>query len=171
MTFEYKWDVSKFGSIVSQLYVLTDERDGKRVEFNKRETYEQTIFFNQVYSMYHEMGMELARMSAYIESGQLADVHKKINYLVDIIENRRQVRGKKEHKKIGKKVREFIFKRDGLVCKNCTKEYPREFLHIDHIKPSSRGGETAPWNLQVLCRDCNLIKRNHIFITQREPVI
>jgi ATP adenylyltransferase len=33
-------------------------------------------------------------------------------------------------------------------------------LHIDHIKPISRGGKTEYPNLQVLCSKCNLIKGN-----------
>jgi hypothetical protein len=31
-------------------------------------------------------------------------------------------------------------------------------LHIDHILPRSKGGTDDRWNLQVLCRDCNLGK-------------
>jgi diadenosine tetraphosphate (Ap4A) HIT family hydrolase len=33
-------------------------------------------------------------------------------------------------------------------------------LHIDHIKPISKGGKTEYPNLQVLCSKCNLIKGN-----------
>ena len=29
---------------------------------------------------------------------------------------------------------------------------------IDHIVPVSKGGETVPWNLQVLCYKCNAEK-------------
>ena len=33
-------------------------------------------------------------------------------------------------------------------------------LHIDHIIPWSKGGETVLENLQTLCSDCNLGKSN-----------
>ena len=33
-------------------------------------------------------------------------------------------------------------------------------LHVDHIKPWSKGGETVLENLQTLCATCNLGKSN-----------
>lgn len=33
-------------------------------------------------------------------------------------------------------------------------------LHVDHIKPFSKGGKTVLENLQTLCFDCNLGKGN-----------
>jgi 5-methylcytosine-specific restriction endonuclease McrA len=33
-------------------------------------------------------------------------------------------------------------------------------LHVDHIKPWSKGGETVPDNLQTLCSVCNIGKNN-----------
>ena len=33
-------------------------------------------------------------------------------------------------------------------------------LHVDHIKPWSKGGETILENLQTLCQKCNLGKSN-----------
>ena len=35
-------------------------------------------------------------------------------------------------------------------------------LHVDHIMPYSKGGETVIENLQTLCSDCNLGKSNLI---------
>lgn len=35
---------------------------------------------------------------------------------------------------------------------------PRNETHVDHVIPRSKGGDGAPSNGQVLCRDCNLGK-------------
>ena len=32
------------------------------------------------------------------------------------------------------------------------------FMHVDHIVPRSKGGSDDDWNLQALCRSCNLHK-------------
>jgi hypothetical protein len=45
--------------------------------------------------------------------------------------------------------------RDDFECQNCGSH---DNLQIDHIRPCANGGTAAPWNLQVLCRDCNLLK-------------
>lgn len=51
--------------------------------------------------------------------------------------------------------------RDNYTCQCCGKYMPDEVgLHIDHIKPVSRGGKSILPNLQVLCDKCNLRKGN-----------
>lgn len=54
------------------------------------------------------------------------------------------------------RMREIIFKRDGLKCKICNIEYTKKWLDIDHIIPLISGGKM--WdinNLQVLCKECH----------------
>jgi hypothetical protein len=56
-----------------------------------------------------------------------------------------------------------ILKRDGFRCVRCGRSpafEPGLELHVDHILPWSRGGETTEENLQALCADCNLGKSN-----------
>lgn len=43
-------------------------------------------------------------------------------------------------------------------CGYCGRRYGFE---IDHIKPWSRGGLSALWNLMLLCQSCNQIKSNY----------
>ena len=34
------------------------------------------------------------------------------------------------------------------------------YWHLDHIKPLSKGGDHAWWNVQVLCWNCNMSKQD-----------
>ena len=56
-----------------------------------------------------------------------------------------------------------VLKRDNFSCVKCGESPAKDqkvILHIDHIKPWSRGGETEISNLQTLCQNCNLGKSN-----------
>lgn len=63
--------------------------------------------------------------------------------------------------------RKEILDRDNWTCQKCgVKVHDRnkgdwndEFkAHLDHIIPISKGGDSTPENMQVLCRTCNLRK-------------
>ena len=56
-----------------------------------------------------------------------------------------------------------VLKRDNFTCVQCgasPAKDPSVELHIDHIKPWSKEGETVLGNLQTLCSQCNLGKSN-----------
>lgn len=53
--------------------------------------------------------------------------------------------------------RNLIYKRDGYTCAYCG---AKERLTIDHIHPSSRGGEDTWENLVTACCKCNSLKGN-----------
>lgn len=56
-----------------------------------------------------------------------------------------------------------VLKRDNFKCRACGASpalHPGLSLHVDHIQPWSRGGETIEENLQTLCEGCNLGKGN-----------
>jgi hypothetical protein len=56
-----------------------------------------------------------------------------------------------------------VLLRDNFACKQCGSspaKHPGIELHIDHILPWSKGGETTIDNLQTLCSNCNLGKSN-----------
>jgi hypothetical protein len=58
-----------------------------------------------------------------------------------------------------------VLKRDNFCCRACGASpalQPGISLHVDHIKPWSRGGETLIENLQTLCEVCNLGKSNSL---------
>ena len=55
-------------------------------------------------------------------------------------------------------LRRRIIERDGLHCVYCDEDLSSAEIHMDHVIPESRGGETNYNNLQVTCRKCNLAK-------------
>lgn len=61
-------------------------------------------------------------------------------------------------------LRHIIFKKDNYRCVECGISNKESVLHIDHIKPWSKGGLTELNNLQTLCRDCNLAKHTQEWV-------
>ena len=62
---------------------------------------------------------------------------------------------------ISDKLRYTVLKRDHFKCCACGASPAKDSsveLHIDHIIPFSKGGETTLDNLQTLCSKCNIGK-------------
>ncbi|GAB2662536.1 HNH endonuclease [Nocardia goodfellowii] len=62
-------------------------------------------------------------------------------------------------------LRTMIKERDNYTCRYCSISLaaePHLLLEVDHIVPVSKGGLTAPDNLQTLCWRCNRTKSNKI---------
>lgn len=75
------------------------------------------------------------------------------------IENEKQPH--KTKRDINLRMRFLVMKRDNFKCCMCGRSPATTVgleLHIDHIVPWSKGGETVIDNLQTLCSDCNLGK-------------
>lgn len=67
----------------------------------------------------------------------------------------------KTTRNINWRLRFIVMKRDNFKCKKCGRSPSTDqtvILHIDHIKPYSKGGETVLENLETLCSVCNLGK-------------
>lgn len=67
----------------------------------------------------------------------------------------------KTSRSINLRTRFLVLHRDNFKCCICgasPAKNPEIVLHIDHIKPWSKGGETIIDNLQTLCSECNLGK-------------
>ncbi len=59
------------------------------------------------------------------------------------------------------RVRFLVMRRDNFACRLCgasPAKDPSVSLHVDHIKPWSKGGETILQNLQTCCETCNIGK-------------
>ncbi len=66
-------------------------------------------------------------------------------------------------RKINWRLRAMVLIRDNCICKMCgasPAKDPAVVLHVDHIKPWSKGGATMTENLRTLCSVCNIGKSN-----------
>jgi len=68
-------------------------------------------------------------------------------------------------RKINWRLRATVLIRDNCICKMCGASPAKNasvVLHVDHIKPWSKGGETSIDNLRTLCSVCNIGRSNVI---------
>ncbi|MGB9070171.1 MAG: HNH endonuclease [Candidatus Acidiferrales bacterium] len=67
--------------------------------------------------------------------------------------------GKRTPRNINWRLRALVLMRDGARCRLCG-AVPGDGvrLHVDHVKPWSKDGETVLENLQILCNVCNIGK-------------
>ena len=71
----------------------------------------------------------------------------------------RQYQIKVERAKMTDSLRYDIFKRDNFRCQICgSSAQDGVKLHVDHIIPVSKGGQTIESNLRTLCDRCNMGK-------------
>lgn len=69
----------------------------------------------------------------------------------------------KTKRSISDRLRFLVMRRDKFKCVKCGRSPATQngiILHVDHITPWSKGGETVLDNLQTLCSVCNLGKSN-----------
>jgi Homing endonuclease associated repeat/HNH endonuclease len=70
---------------------------------------------------------------------------------------------RRTRREISDRQRFRILVREGFRCKSCGASplmQPGVELHVDHILPWSKGGETTDDNLESKCKQCNLGKGN-----------
>lgn len=94
---------------------------------------------------------------AYV-NGFLQDNNK-----IDSNKEKKQVSGhsKQTPRNINWRLRAMVLIRDNCICRMCgtsPSKDPSVVLHVDHVKPWSKGGETYLENLQTLCSVCNIGK-------------
>lgn len=79
------------------------------------------------------------------------------------VEKPLQKNGHRTSRNINARMRFKVLERDNFKCCACgasPAKDPSVELHVDHIIPWSKGGETVLDNLQTLCANCNLGKSN-----------
>lgn len=118
---------------------------------------------------------ELARAPSQISAGPysrrfrswLAALQAFVEYANSIEANLPEVTERTNSQKAGLdpslRTRFRVLKRDNFSCRACgasPSTRPGLSLHVDHVTPWSKGGETVDENLQTLCEPCNLGKSN-----------
>ncbi len=81
------------------------------------------------------------------------------------VESKRKASGRTP-RNINWRLRAQILIKDNCICRMCGTSPAKDssvVLHVDHIKPWSKGGQTELGNLQTLCAVCNIGKSNEIF--------
>lgn len=71
--------------------------------------------------------------------------------------------GRRTPREISDRLRFRILLRDGFTCTSCGSSPMKNRgveLHVDHVIPWSKGGETIQENLTTKCKKCNLGKGN-----------
>lgn len=75
----------------------------------------------------------------------------------------REIKKKRTPRGINLRLRWTILQRDKFSCRKCGRSPAKDqsvILHVDHIIPWSKDGETVIDNLETLCERCNLGKSN-----------
>jgi HNH endonuclease/Homing endonuclease associated repeat len=75
-------------------------------------------------------------------------------------------RRKRTGRTINWRLRAQVLIGDNCICKMCGASPAKDStvqLHVDHIYPWAKGGETVVENLQTLCMTCNIGKSDEVF--------
>jgi 5-methylcytosine-specific restriction endonuclease McrA len=85
----------------------------------------------------------------------LDNQEKKAEWLTNVGENQPK---KTTSRSISKSLRFAVLRRDDFSCIYCGRRPPEVILHVDHVKPWSKGGPTELSNLRTACSTCNIGK-------------
>lgn len=95
--------------------------------------------------------------SFVVADPECAEAH--IRRAVQVYHRQVDVGFEEARRKIPQEVKTAVWQRDGGRCIECG---ATDYLEFDHVIPFSRGGANTTANLQLLCRRCNLKKRDSI---------
>ena len=122
-------------------------------DFKNNPTLSQ-ISFGTFESRYGSWTKFLLKFKEYIEIGKVALTPSTSK---DTPKNGQR----RTNRTINFRLRYKILHRDNFSCKKCgasPAKDPKVVLHVDHIKPWAKGGETEEDNLEILCSICNIGK-------------
>lgn len=95
-------------------------------------------------------------LESFVQYMNIGEISLPIN-----LTQQKKTNGHKTQRTINLRMRFLVFQRDNFKCSICGKSPatdPKIVLHVDHIKPWAKRGETVLNNLQTLCSECNIGK-------------
>ena len=118
---------------------------------------------------YNDMTKEVSKYSAGTYEKRFGSWRKSLEAFVEWVnegtlpelpESKPIKSSKRTSRTINWRLRAMVLMKDGAKCKLCgaTPQDGNTKLHVDHITPWARGGETVFENLQILCEKCNIGK-------------
>jgi len=121
---------------------------------------------------YNDMTKDISRFSSGTYEKRFGGWRKALESFIDYVNdntitNIEEVKSRPSRRKtprnISWRLRAKVLMKDGAICRLCGAT-PKSGakLHVDHIIPWSKGGETVLENLQILCAKCNIGKSNII---------
>jgi len=115
------------------------------------------IFCKHYSKLVASHGLQNSEIGAFI-----VDTKKRESKTKQVVDNLKIIENiSKKRRPIPLGLRYKVLTRDKSTCQCCgAKACDGVQLHVDHIKPVSKGGTNILENLQTLCRDCNLGKSN-----------
>lgn len=122
------------------------------------------LFFGRKLYFWRQLDIELTKLS----NPHIYDDEENVQYGIKNLEELSLFEIRKVNPELEKKLRDATFEQSKdtvgkYTCACCGKKgTDRIFFQVDHIKPLNKGGKTIMENLQILCRQCNKIKRDKI---------
>jgi|SRR3972149_6815365 len=134
------------------------------IKLGRQPTYDEMKYPLSKYSVspYHEkFGKWNHALEAFVNYINTDDKEEENDDSLFIVKNQNDdlTIKHKTKRNISDRLRFQILMRDGFTCKSCGRSPVKDLnveLHVDHIIPWSKGGETIPENLETKCEKCNL---------------
>lgn len=141
--------------------IFTQNGESQKVQYS----FNEIVDYNSRYAKLEESLQEKRRIQQEKEEKQKRDIEEKkkaeqaLARMLKREEERRKEAIKRERSKMSASLRYDVMKRDHFRCTICGRSADDGVtLHVDHIKPVSKGGKTEMSNLRTLCDYCNLGK-------------
>ena len=152
-----------------QYHVQYKQDNKERIKEIEKKYYQENKERKKQYqSQYYHENIEYIKQhkKKYRKQYNQSEQGREVNYRANL--KRRSYKHKVIYTPIQRK---RLLDRDNWSCQSCgCKVHDRntgdwntpDKAHINHIVPISKGGNSKPENLRILCRSCNLSKRNNV---------
>ncbi|MCL2384151.1 MAG: HNH endonuclease [Oscillospiraceae bacterium] len=156
---EAKLDVNTNNNKYSEVelyknYISICEKLGKQASYNDMRVEKSAISRSTYDNHFGSWNKFLTKFIDYLNDGKLSVESEAKDNDSD----------RKNSRSISLSLRYKILVRDKFSCKKCGQspaKNPNVVLHVDHIVPFSKGGDSTENNLEIKCSDCNYGKSNN----------